>query len=401
MAEVAPGRVDALVDAEDGLEARGFPAGGEVQLRSEVESAVGSWFCAATFRADDEGTVDTARDAPTAGDWSGVDPFGPYWSADLQGPTHLMAEAPLAVRVTATSGSISAEAAFTRAWRPPDVVEHDWADDGVVGRLVRPARPSGAPGVVLLAGSGGGLGDLRAAGLLAGHGIASLAIGFWNLPGLPDDMLEIPVEVVVAAATRLRSEPGVPDHPVTVVGVSRGGELALLAGAHLPEHVGSTVSVVGSGAPWGAFGEGVDVNLPAWTLGGMPVPKLWEDERDLDAVLADGDAVRAAEVPVERTRGRVLLLSGQDDAMWPSTPLSDIAMDRATREGAGDRVEHVAYPDAGHQVGLPPGFAVPVVLVHPVDGVTVALGGTRSGNRAARRDSWRRLVEFVRTVPKL
>ena len=62
-------------------------------------------------------------------------------------------------------------------------------------------------------------------------------------------MLEIPVEVVARAAGRLRAEPGVPDHPVTVVGVSRGGELSLLAGAHLPEQIGSTVSVVGSGAP--------------------------------------------------------------------------------------------------------------------------------------------------------
>jgi hypothetical protein len=52
------------------------------------------------------------------------------------------------------------------------------------------------------------------------------------------------------AARHLRVQDGIPDHPVTVVGLSSGGELALLAGAHLREDVGSTVSVIGSGAPW-------------------------------------------------------------------------------------------------------------------------------------------------------
>jgi hypothetical protein len=37
------------------------------------------------------------------------------------------------------------------------------------------------------------------------------------------------------------------------------------------------VSVVGSAVPWGAFGAGVDVNLAAWRLGGVPVAKVWED----------------------------------------------------------------------------------------------------------------------------
>ena len=257
------------------------------------------------------------------------------------------------------------------------------------------------PGVVLLAGSAGGLGDMATARLLASHGVASLAVAVWNLPALPDAMLELPVELVGVAARRLRDEPGVPDHPVTAIGASRGGELALLAGAYLTEHVDSTVSIVGSGAPWGAVGTDVDVNLPAWTVGGAPVPKLWEDEHDPNAVLADAGALRDAAVPVERTRGQVLLLTGADDAMWPATPLSDIAVDRAARCGAADRVRHVSYPDAGHLTGLPPGFAVPAGISHPVDGTYYSFGGTRAGNQAARRDAWRRLVAFCRAAPRL
>ncbi len=161
------------------------------------------------------------------------------------------------------------------------------------------------------------------------------------------------------------------------------------------------MSVVGSGAPWGAFGPDTDVNLPAWTLAGVPLPKLWEDERDVEVLLASVEEVRAAEVPVERTRGRVLLISGEDDRMWPCTPLSRIAEERARRHGATDRVEHVSYPDAGHGAGLPPGFAVAPAIRHPVDDVVYPFGGTRDGNHAARRDAWARQVAFAQQAPTL
>jgi hypothetical protein len=38
------------------------------------------------------------------------------------------------------------------------------------------------------------MGSLAIPRLLAGHGVAALPIGFWNLPGLPDAMLHIDVE---------------------------------------------------------------------------------------------------------------------------------------------------------------------------------------------------------------
>ena len=104
--------------------------------------------------------------------------------------------------------------------------------------------------------------------------------------------------------------------------------------------------------------------------------------------------VAAAEIPVEQA-DRVLLVSGSDDGMWPSARLSAIAADRATRHGAENRITHVEQPDAGHGCTTPPGFAVPALLRHPVDGSVWDLGGTREGNHAARVDTWHRLLEFL------
>jgi dienelactone hydrolase len=120
-----------------------------------------------------------------------------------------------------------------------------------------------------------------------------------------------------------------------------------------------------------------------------------EGEDGSDDSLDDAAMVAVAEIPVERATGPVLLLSGEDDQMWPSARLSRIAEARAERLGAGDRVTHVAYPDGGHQVGLPPGYPLPSQLRHPVNDVVYPFGGTRVGNQAARRDAWRRILELV------
>ena len=401
MLSVAPGVEGALVDREDGIEVRGAPPGARVELHTQCTLGDERWDTTADFVADSHGRVDTAAVAPVAGDWSDVDPFGAYWSVDIEHPLAGFGEEPLHVTASASCDGTTEQASWLRAWSPPGTKETSWEGNGVVGRLVRPARMHDCPAVVVLPGSGGGLGSLGIARLLAGHGMAALPIGFWNLPALPEAMLDIDVEVVAQAARHLRAQDHIPDHPVTVIGVSRGGELALLAGAHLPEDVGSTVSVVGSAAPWGAFGKDVDVNLPAWRLGGAPVAKLWEDPANPDAVLDDPEAVAAAAIPVERTRGRVLLLSGAADQLWPATRLSDIAVRRARTHGAADRVEHVVYPDAGHQTAGPPGVPVVQHAIHSVDGEAMDFGGTAVGNRAARRAAWRRLVSFAHAAPLL
>jgi hypothetical protein len=169
----------------------------------------------------------------------------------------------------------------------------------------------------------------------------------------------------------------------------------MLSGALMPDRVGSVVSQVGSALTWGGFGVGVDDNDIAWRFEGEPVPQMWEYPDDSERGLEDAAMVEAAEIPVERVDGRVLLTSGEDDQIWRSTLLSEYAVRRAGRLGAAARVEHVAYADAGHGCSAPPGYPVPIASVHAVDGVTSTLGGTRAGNNAARVDTWRRLLDLL------
>ena len=91
----------------------------------------------------------------------------------------------------------------------------------------------------------------------------------------------------------------------------------------------------------------------------------------------------------------MLLISGEDDRLWPSPVLAEIA---AARLAAHTRaVTHLRYPGAGHMIG-PVGLpATANTILHPLRGRAMALGGTPAGNAAAAADSWPRVLQFLRT----
>jgi BAAT / Acyl-CoA thioester hydrolase C terminal len=103
--------------------------------------------------------------------------------------------------------------------------------------------------------------------------------------------------------------------------------------ASLSADIRAVVAVVPSGVVSGAFGPsefGDRRPIGAWTLGGKPVPGMWQDNswfapeqspikgtpRVLNA-MRDLDAMDRATIPVERIKGPVLMVSGRDDQVWP------------------------------------------------------------------------------------
>jgi dienelactone hydrolase len=384
--QLRPGRTGALVASPDGVRLTGAPPGGRVTIEATLELGGQRWTCAGEYVADRDGEVDTAEDASSGGSYGGVDPYGLFWSAEVPDLYDWDVLHPMRVTLRATSDEQTVDTSYARLVVAGDVTEHVVAEPGVAGRLFLPARTG--RGVVLVGGSDGGPGAPVMAALLAAHGLPVLSMAYWGHPGTPDALRDIDVEVVARACDWLRAQAGVDDVPPCVIGLSRGSELVLLAAALIPDHVGPVLVSVGSGVAWGAWGPGTDVLESAWRFGGEPVPQMAEDEADPAACLDDEDMAAAAEIPVERATGPVLLLSGEDDAMWPSTRLTRIAEARAEREGAGDRVTHVAYPGAGHFCTTPPGFPL-------VSEDVIRSGGSRRRNQAARVDAWRRTLEFV------
>ncbi len=396
----------------------GLP-GQAVTIHARMRDAFGGrlWESHAAFEADPSGVIDLSTRAPLHGTYQGVDPRGLFWSMALTTPDEpalpWSGALPLDTELVAEAdGTVVGEARLTRLFTSPDVTKTPVRDNGLVATFFEPAGPGPHACVIVLGGSGGGLPEGSAA-LLASHGFAVLALAYFRAEHLPEDLVGIPLEYFETAIRWLQRQPSVRGARLGVIGSSRGGELALLLGATFAQFG----AVVGN-VPSGVVHAGLSKNQtpgspprPAWLYHGDPITFLQSRdsararaEAPVDGPLAltpiflkmleDAAAVERATIPVERINGPVLLISGQDDQMWPSPTLAEIAMRRLAAHRHPHAYEHLSYPGAGHVIG-PPGLpATLTAIYHRLAGRRMAFGGNPPDNAAAAADSWPRVIEF-------
>ena len=284
-------------------------------------------------------------------------------------------------------------------------------DEGLVGTFYLPRTPPPWPAVVAVGGSSPGIFGLPGP-MLASEGFATLALAYFGMPGLPKTFERIPLEYFAKALSWLARRDDVRQDAIAVAGASRGGELALLLAATFPEFR-AAVSWVGSGLAYGGVVSIGVAPMAGWTHNGADLPfagfvpsALKMDAPPVSltpgflAALENVEAVAAAEIPVERINGPVLLISGTDDAVWPSTTLSEFAVRRLRVHRHPHAVEHLVYEGAGHVIGPPvPGLTFDIThAVHPLLGIDFAFGGTVEKNTAASLDSWPRVLSFLDRV---
>lgn len=282
---------------------------------------------------------------------------------------------------------------------------------GLVGTLFLPRAEDSAGAVLVLGGSSGGLNEGPAA-LLASHGFATLALAYFDEESLPEDLAEIPLEYFERAIRFLGEQDGVDADRIAVQGISRGGELALLLGATFPQ-VRAVVAVVPSGMVWSGCCSPEAFDGPAWTYDGDPITPLAYDENDPEVQAHDAEIsqkiragepvahtpgfrlavakatnLEAATIPVERTRGPILFISGEADDLWPSTELAEISVRRLRENEFPFRFEHLSYEDAGHV------FEHPFLPNPTVSGGNLRFGGTPVGNAKAAADARSRILAF-------
>ena len=222
-------------------------------------------------------------------------------------------------------------------------------------------------------------------GGLASRGYAVLALAYFGIEGRPAQLHLQPLEYFESALDWLAAHPAVDEARIGVFGSSRGGELVLLLGATYPR-IAAVVAHVPSHVLWEGCCDPVALAAPAWTRGGSVLPHIQVDAQsadDLVFALDDADAVERAAIPVENINGPVLLISGRDDDVWPSTYMAEQVLERLLRHDFPHPVTHLAYDDAGHAIGMPHYQMFP------------GLGGTPSGNARARTQHWESMLRFL------
>lgn len=420
---------DDLLDVPRAITLDAFAPGAAVTLRATLAHPDGShWESAATFEADAHGRVDVATQSPVSGDWSQADAAAPLWSlrrvAPARRPELSEGIEALTVQLHASDGQGGqAEASLGLRFVAPGVQRCDVREGGLVGTLFTPAGPGPHPAVVVLAGSGGGLHEQRAA-LYAARGYAALALGYFKVPGRPDHISDTPLEYFQAALQWVHATLAPLHGFVAVSGVSRGGELSLLLGAHYAPLVSAVVAYVPSAIVHGTLRAGrpdQGRDAPAWTLHGQPLPNAWAGNPHadwtafdhpaspgatirqapaFDSVQADPARVAAARIPVERIAGPVLLISGSDDGFWPSTAYAAQVLQTLQTHGHRWPVTHLVGDGAGHAIGLPQLPATLIAKSHPVAGLVLDGGGTAQANARASAQSWKAVQTFLAQAVK-
>jgi dienelactone hydrolase len=415
----------ALVDEPVVITITNLPAHEPVVVEAScVDDNGATWVARATFAADGDGTVNVATQAPLAGSYTGVDPMGLFWSMQPTEKNALRFKVvhdtlPVQLSVFAHD-KLLAQKTITRLLVAPDIARKEIRELGVVGTLFEHTDTQKRPGIMVISGSEGGMPETFAR-LLASHGYTVLALAHFAAPGVPDILKEIPLEYFQNALQWLKKQPSVDGDHLTLFGISRGGELALLAGATFPGEMQAVIAYVPGSLAYGSRG----LNKSAWTYKNQPIafmPMSDFSQEDMRRASREGnfpfhagtredpflgtpiflhgmrvfhDRREAAAIPVERIRCPLLLVSGDEDALWPSALHGKLVMERLEQKGSTIPRKHLHYPNAGHGFRYPylPSVDRPAPFAR---GLWCRMGGTAEGNARAARESWREMLQFLK-----
>jgi dienelactone hydrolase len=380
----------ALADQQVHLKVTGLHPGKPVTVGAEAADHDGrKWHGEVTLTADDHGTVDLDTAKPAAGGcYQDVDGMGLFWSmnppdgdADTQSllpPTengnpveHLDVYASLA-------GKRIASTTLTRKWVADGVTAKPltMTKDKLVGSYVAP-RPDGAkhPAVLLFGGSEGGMPPPSITYLLASRGYPVLMLGYFNLPGLPKELREVPLEYFATAARWLAAQPAVDPAHVVAMAASFGSEAALLIADHFPE--------LFDGAVVFAPGASTSNSFP------QPDGSMWSYR---------GRPLGRQVIPVGDIDGPVLAIAGSGDALWPSATAARSIM-RELDTARNPYPHHAVIGDgAGHGVGGAPYLPRGTRALNPVINLSLDFGGTRRADELTMRQGWAQLLALLKSL---
>ncbi len=315
----------------------------------------------------------------------------------------------LAIRVRA--GQMSAWTFVQRRHQqaPEKQPETVATPDGARGLFFPASVPSHGIGVVTMPGSSGGL-DAKAAALLAADGFDVLALGLFGYADLTPDMAMLPLEHVASGIRWLRQRLG--HERIALRGISKGSEAAALTAIHFPDLVRALVLWVPS--PMATSGRSADGATALYTLRGEPLPwgsapfpedasparttraKPFAMEVYFEQMWRDPANERLA-FALERATCPILIVSGTDDGLWPSTLGGQMIADRLARRRPPQPVRHVVNQGAGHLFNLPLQVeSCAQVICHPVQRWWLRAGGAPRANANAALRSWEAMQDFLR-----
>ncbi len=266
-----------------------------------------------------------------------------------------------------------------------------------MGTLFSKGSPQSA--VIVLGGSSGGIPESRAKEL-AEEGFYALALAYFGAESLPKRLHRIPLEYFEKALSLL-------SHFVDRIGLwgtSRGAELSLLLGTLFPQKIHAIAAHVPSSLLYGAF---EDPHIPVWLYQNQPLApnapfsylQRETGECEQTAIRAtpsflhsmrDPAVLEPSAICVEKLECPLLLISAEDDQMWPSHFFARQIVERLQKYRSKIDYSHLSYPNVGHAP------AKGTAGFHPVLKKWFAYGGNPIDNAKAATDWEKKTVSFFK-----
>jgi len=202
--------------------------------------------------------------------------------------------------------------------------------------------------------------------MFADRGISTLGMCYFNVPGLPDNLIRVPVDPFEKAVCWLKNKGY---EKVYIYGISKGGELALLAASLIPE-INGVVALSPMHCVWSGL-EGnkglldkkvTDISEFTWRGEDLPCmqaylkygPAVWhlisQQQFDLKFMYEKPleNFREEAAIKVENIQGDILFIYPEEDLMWPSGAAVKYMQKRLSEHDFTHEVQALSYEKASH-----------------------------------------------------
>ncbi|MCK0148169.1 palmitoyl-CoA hydrolase [Arenibacter sp. F26102] len=242
--------------------------------------------------------------------------------------------------------------------------------------------------------------------------MVGLSIPYTGKAGLPRLAEEIELEYFENAINWLRERPEVDPNKIVVMGASRNAELALVIASTFPEYISGVVAYAPSSVSWSNTVLPYNSNelKASWKYKGVDIPyvpmnKIMGNETSKIIMvdywtngLAKLEFIEQAAIKVEKINGPILLFSGKDDKVWPSSIMADMIEKRLEDNNFEHSFQNIKYDNAGHLISGNPddnsSYRSAIININGKD-YEYEFGGNDNGDFKAKQDAKIKLMEFI------
>lgn len=352
-----------------------LPQNKSITLHAYRRNWEGLIYSFACFKTDSKGQIQLNKDKPISATYSGVDSLGIFWS--MTKPTYTNEELPFDIKnlnmntiyfQLEVDGKIISKDELQLILETPDIYCEEIRNKDMVANFYYSKNKQNLPLIIMLGGSNGGIREVDdRAKIISSHGYAVLALGYFGMENLPENLERIPVEYFFNSINWAKEKQFIDTNKIVILGVSKGGEAALLV-ASMRRDIKGAIAFVPSNVRWqGIPNRPSFISKSSWILNGEDLPYLkcsigfsffWKfisNSKQIELreifkpiITEDKSKIEPALIEVEKINGPVLLIAGKDDKVWPSYDMCQMMKNRLDSLKFEHHVECLNYDNAGH-----------------------------------------------------